>query len=75
MSALNFTIYPNPAKDQIQVDGITSGTYRIVNLEGKEISTGILETSMIQIDSLKNGFYLLEITSGGKYDRKSFVKE
>lgn len=72
---LSVSIYPNPAKDQIRVNGLTSGTYRIVNPEGKEILAGNLETPVISVDSLKNGFYILEITSGGKYDRKSFVKE
>ena len=72
---LSISIYPNPAKDQIRVDGLTSGTYRIINPEGKEILSGTLEASIFPIDSLKNGFYILEITSEGKYDRKSFVKE
>ncbi len=72
---LEFIVYPNPAKEQIRVAGLTSGTYRIVNLEGKELLAGTFENPIIQIDSLKNGFYILEITSGGKYDRKSFVKE
>lgn len=72
---LSVSIYPNPAKEQIRVEGLTSGTYRIVNLEGKELLTGTLETPVIQIDTLKNGFYVLEITAGGKYDRKSFVKD
>lgn len=68
-------IYPNPAKDQIRVDGLTSGNYRIIDLEGKEILAGSLDTAIIQVDILKDGFYILEIISGGKYDRKSFVKE
>jgi hypothetical protein len=72
---LSVSVYPNPAKDYIQVEGVTSGTYRVINLEGKEILSGNLETPIIQIDSLKNGFYILEITSGRKRDRKSFVKE
>ncbi len=72
---LSVSLYPNPAKDQIRIDGLASGTYRIINLEGKEILAGNLDSPIIRIDSLKNGFYLLEITSGGKYDRKSFVKE
>lgn len=72
---LAVSVYPNPAKDYIQIEGLTFGTYRVINLEGKEILSGNLETPIIQIDSLKNGFYLLEITSGGKRDRKSFVKE
>lgn len=72
---LSVSIYPNPAKDYIRVEGLSSGTYRIVNLEGKEILAGNIETPIIEVESLKNGFYILEITSGGKSDRKSFVKE
>lgn len=72
---LDLTIYPNPAQDYLQIEGLTSGMYRVINLEGKEILSGTLETPIIQIDSLKRGFYILEITSGRKRDRKSFVKE
>lgn len=74
-SVLNVSIYPNPAKEQITVDGVTTGTYRIITSDGKEVLAGKLESPIIELDSLKRGFYLLEITSGGKYDRKSFVKE
>lgn len=72
---LSVSIYPNPAKDQIMVEGVTNGTYRIITLDGKEIQSGNLENPIIQLDSLNGGFYVLEITAGGKYDRKSFVKE
>lgn len=74
-TALEFTIYPNPSSSSIYINGLNSGMYRIVNLEGKEILAGNLESPIIQVDALKNGFYILEITSGGKRDRKSFVKE
>jgi hypothetical protein len=74
-SVLNVSIYPNPAKEQITVEGITNGNYRIITSDGKEVQTGSLENPIIRLDSLKGGFYLLEITAGGKYDRKSFVKE
>ena len=72
---LAVSIYPNPAKEQIHIEGLTVGTYRIINPEGKEVLAGNFENPIIQIDSLKNGFYILEITAGGKYDRKPFVKE
>lgn len=72
---LQISLFPNPANDRIQIRGIDSGTFRIVNLEGKEILNGSLETPVIQTESLKNGFYILEITSGGKHGRRSFVKE
>lgn len=72
---LAVSIYPNPAKEQIMVEGVTHGTYRIITSDGKEVQAGNLENSIIQLDSLKGGFYLFEITSGGKYDRKTFVKE
>lgn len=72
---LQVSLFPNPANNYIRIKGADSGTFRILNLEGKEVLAGNLENTVIQIDSLKNGFYILEITSGGKHGRKSFVKE
>lgn len=72
---LTFSIYPNPATDNIHIEGLTAGSYRILNLEGKEIQSGNLAVPSIQVEALKNGFYILEISSGGKHGRKSFVKE
>lgn len=72
---MNAFIYPNPAKEQITVEGVNHGTYRILTLDGKEVQAGDLENPIIKLDVLIRGFYVLEITSGGKYDRKSFVKE
>ncbi|MNJ83319.1 hypothetical protein D3C87_07350 [compost metagenome] len=72
---LSFSLYPNPSDQYLRVDGLTSGTYRILNLEGKEVSTGTLENPFIRVEFLKNGYYMLEITSGGKGGRKSFIKD
>lgn len=72
---LKISLFPNPATHHIRISGIGSGNFRIVNAEGKEILNGSLENPVIQTESLKNGFYILEITSDGKHGRKSFVKE
>ena len=74
-TGLSVSLFPNPANNYIRIKGVNSGMYRIVNPEGKEILNGTLETPLIQIDQLKNGFYILEIISEGKHARKSFVKE
>lgn len=72
---LSFSLYPNPTDHYLRVDGLSSGTYRILNLEGKEVSTGSLENPIIQVDFLKGGYYMIEITSDGKGGRKSFIKD
>ena len=72
---LSFSLYPNPSDDYLRVDGLSSGTYRILNLEGKEVSTGSLENPIIRVDFLKDGYYMIEITSDGKGGRKSFLKD
>lgn len=72
---LSFSLYPNPTNHYLRVDGLSSGTYRILNLEGKEMMSGLFETPLIRVDFLKSGYYMLEITSGGKGGRKSFVKD
>lgn len=73
--ALDFSLFPNPSSDYLRVNGLDSGTYRIISMDGKEVKSGILDNALIEVAQLRNGYYLIEITSGGKGGRKSFVKE
>lgn len=72
---LSFSLYPNPSDQYLHVDGLNSGTYRILNLEGKEMIKGSFESSLIPVDFLTSGYYMIEITSDGKGGRKSFIKD
>ena len=56
-----FDVYPNPTSGLlfVKASGITE--YRITNLLGQTLLTGVLNGETIDISVLSNGFYLLKI--------------
>jgi len=65
VNTIKFDIYPNPAKDAINVDNIQGASvYRLTNMLGI-IQQGTLKASSntISIQSLPTGVYLLEISN------------
>ena len=75
LKTLSLSLYPNPAQNQISVQGINSGTFRVVSLDGKVIKSGELNSGSIDVETLENGYYILEINSEGKGGREAFVKD
>lgn len=75
LEALSFSLFPNPSSDYLRVNGLESGTYRIISMDGKDVKSGSLEDGIIDVNQLRSGYYIIEITSGGKGGRKSFVKD
>ena len=65
-------IYPNPAKNQIQISSKTpiQGDAILYNILGKAIKSFKLENAIIDISNLNSGVYLLEL----KTDKGVFVK-
>lgn len=64
LSATNFdkiTAFPNPVKEQLTIKGLTrSGSYRIVDVQGKVQLAGELQSS-VDFNGLKKGLYFLEM--------------
>lgn len=75
LKALSFNLFPNPTNGKLTVEGIENGTFRILNLEGKEMKSGSLSATSIDVETLTSGYYILEVVSNGKQGRSSFVKE
>jgi PKD repeat protein len=76
---INFMIYPNPAKDYINLtsESIIDG-YIIYDIKGSLISKGIKNNSNDLTISLKNiysGIYFLEIKSGNIKQTVKFIKK
>jgi photosystem II stability/assembly factor-like uncharacterized protein len=72
------TLYPNPAKADLNVK-ITNAngdsSYRISNLLGQHVSSGILNDKPIDVSQLQTGIYLIELENNGKKGVKRFVKQ
>jgi Secretion system C-terminal sorting domain len=63
-------VYPNPSNGIVTIanDGIENAEYSVVDVNGKVLLTGILQGDLMNIDisSLANGNYILEIFSNGR---------
>ena len=59
-------IYPNPAEHVLRIESTQAAAYRLMDIEGRELMKGELETgtTTIDISSLSKGIYLIE--SGGQ---------
>ncbi len=70
-------LHPNPIKNGIlYIDGVTSGkaSYRIVNYVGQVVLNTLLSEHKIDVSSLPNGLYILEIDTEGSTISKRFMK-
>lgn len=64
-------LYPNPASNYIIVEGAGQAPYRIMNLAGQTVRTGVT-SDMIHINDLAAGQYLIGFGSG---EMHRFIKQ
>ncbi|WP_255554370.1 MULTISPECIES: GEVED domain-containing protein [unclassified Tenacibaculum] len=67
--SLNLMAYPNPAINNIQVKLASKSdniTYKIVNVIGRVVQRGRLDSSNINVSTLNTGMYILEVNDGQK---------
>ena len=54
-------IYPNPAADEISFPGMTTGTFKVVDLGGRMVMNAAFSDGRANISALKPGSYMLLI--------------
>jgi len=67
--------YPNPASSELTVSGMDHGTYRIIGLDGKEVLTGTLNGTALDISQLKSGYYVCVYTNEAFEQQLPLIKE
>ena len=69
-------LYPNPVKGTVlNITTLDNTTYRVVNLLGQEIAKGKVENGTISVANVKEGTYLIELTSNGETVVRRFIKQ
>lgn len=69
------TLYPNPANSVLNFTGLKeNSTYSIYNMLGQMVKKGKVENNMIQVETLEQGHYFIEIQSNNKITTKRFIK-
>lgn len=75
-TAATVQIFPNPANDKVEVNGIDNATIEIMNMQGQLVKTlNTLSKSTIDISQLPNGVYMMRIISDNGIVVKKFIKE
>jgi endonuclease I len=71
-----FTIYPNPVKNQLEVRIFAEQavSYQIHSLLGHVVKGGNLANKTINVANLKAGIYILQINDGDEILTKKFIK-
>ncbi len=74
------SIYPTVAHAAINVclnDDVSNGSYKIVNMQGQVVTTGVLKSTRnsVAVNQLSAGNYLLEVWNKGNKTTQKFVRE
>ncbi|MEO9870545.1 S8 family serine peptidase [Ekhidna sp.] len=74
---VSFEIYPNPAVGNDLHIATTRNevAYKITNLSGQTISQGDVSANKVDVSQLKEGIYMIELSSGGKSVNRKFIKQ
>jgi len=72
-------IFPNPTSQTIQINGIdrllNKASYKLINLNGKTIKQGKLNSETIDVSELPKGIYMLSLNSNEGIINKKIVIE
>jgi hypothetical protein len=73
-----FAIYPNPVSEVLNIVGLyQSGTvhFKLFSIDGKQIKSGTIDNSQLNVSDLSRGLYLLQLESDGKVVTEKIIKE
>jgi hypothetical protein len=69
-------IYPNPVATILNVKNISAkANYKIYTASGRLVSTGLIVNNAIDVSSLINGLYIIDIDDVQGHVQKKFIKE
>ncbi|XDZ53792.1 hypothetical protein FlaCF_0840 [Flavobacterium tructae] len=67
----DIVLYPNPVKDILNVYNVENEEYKIFNISGQEVLSGIIQTGQINVETLPDGIYVIKV----KDITERFIKE
>lgn len=73
-----FTVYPNPAKDFINIennDNLLIDNYIVIDISGREVIDEKNFNDQLNIQKLSNGIYILQINCQNRKFNYKFIKE
>ena len=72
----NIRIYPNPVKNELNIDFEGGSAFEIMNLMGQIVYNGnLIKNSIVQTSNLSSGVYLIKFKTGKSFEYKKILKE
>ncbi|MCH2225151.1 MAG: glycine-rich protein [Crocinitomicaceae bacterium] len=72
----NFNLYPNPSKDIVTITFEGQFTYYVFNILGEIVATAsVVDKETLDLSSLKNGVYFVEVSDGEKKQTVKLIKQ
>lgn len=72
----SISLYPNPVSDIVNIEGQQYGIYKIIDLSGAVVASGIKDADLVKVDisGLSKGIYMVRLQSGSSVSSARFVK-
>ena len=72
-----FSIYPNPVKDILNVQGksLDAADFEIHHITGSKVMTGKINNGKINVKHLTKGIYIISVKKEGKTSTLKFIKQ
>jgi hypothetical protein len=75
-NTMQFLIYPNPFSEIINITGVLGDIeYSLFSVDGKAIKNVRVQNSIIVLDGIASGVYLLKLTSDSTTTTKKIIKK
>ena len=78
LDADDILIYPNPVKGNtlnVKLMYQAEASYRIVNMIGQTVASGLLKDNQVDVSNLLSGVYFIEVNDGEEIITKRFIRE
>lgn len=61
------SVFPNPVEDELMIRGTAGSTWQVVNMTGQRLLNGVItsDESVVVMDGLPSGLYMVEVVGGG----------
>lgn len=73
--SVSFDVFPNPASNQLMLQGITQGLVTVMDVSGKVIETVNAVNGRITIEHISPGIYFVRANTIHGPDQKKFIKQ
>ncbi len=69
------TIYPNPTRNSVTIEGIIPEQIYVFSIDGKLMPITATNTNAIDLSALPSGIYILDLIYEGEHFREKIIKE